>query len=79
MDWTVTAVQPQENYELLITFANSKCKCFDMKPYLDMAVFKPLKDVALFNTVRVSFDTVEWANGADFDPESLYANSREIS
>ena len=46
-----------------------------MKPYLDIGKFKELKDKKLFDTVRVSFDTIEWDNGLDFDPEVLYEKS----
>jgi len=46
-----------------------------MKPHLDGGVFEALKDDCLFRKVRVSFDTIEWENGVDFDPEVLYANS----
>jgi len=28
-------------------------------------------DKKLFNTVRISIDTIEWVNDADFDPEVL--------
>ncbi len=68
----VTEVEPLEDYQLLLTFENGEKRIFDMKPYLDKGIFQELKDVKLFNTVRISFDSVEWANEADFDPESLY-------
>jgi hypothetical protein len=47
-----------------------------MRPYLDCGVFAELKDLKLFETVRVSFDAVEWENGADLCPEVLYEKSR---
>ena len=47
-----------------------------MKPHLDGGIFEELKDKNLFMKVRVSFDTIEWENGADFDPEVLYEDSR---
>ncbi|MFK7900986.1 MAG: DUF2442 domain-containing protein [Cyclobacteriaceae bacterium] len=68
----VINVEPLEDYQLVITFENSEKRMFDMKPYLDKGVFKELKDKRLFNTVRVSFDSIEWENEADFDPEALY-------
>lgn len=71
-------VQPAEDYKLILTFSDGKSKVFDMKPYLNMGIFRELQDVALFNTVRKSFDTVEWANEADIDPEILYLYSKEI-
>ena len=74
----VKAVVPQDNYRLLLTFENNEQRIFDMKPYLDFGtVFKALKDPALFNTVRVYFKTVAWANNADIDPEILYPNSQK--
>ncbi|MDR0613166.1 MAG: DUF2442 domain-containing protein [Dysgonamonadaceae bacterium] len=72
----VKAVVPQENYKLLLTFENDEQGIFDMKPYLDFGpVFKVLKDPRLFNTARVCFKTVTWANQADIDPEILYPDS----
>ena len=72
----VKAVRPQDDYILLITFENDEQRLFDMKPYLDFGpVFRALKEPAMFNSVRVYFDTVSWANDADLDPEILYPNS----
>ena len=72
----VKSVVPQDNYQLLLTFENDEQRIFDMKPYLDFGpVFRALKDPSLFNTARVCFKTVAWANDADIDPEILYPNS----
>ncbi len=75
MYFAVTAVTALENYTLGLKFKNGETKVFDMKPYLETGIFKELKDETLFKTVRVSFDTVEWANEADIDPETLYKDS----
>mgnify|MGYP000097235046 CR=1 FL=1 len=75
MNYTVTAVKALENHTLLLTFKTGEKKVFDMKPYLNGGVFEALKDKSLFKTVRVSFDTIEWENGADIDPEVLYKDS----
>ena len=32
----------------------------------------------MFNTVHVSFDTIEWNNEADLDPEILYKESQVL-
>jgi hypothetical protein len=75
----IKAVVPQENYQLLLAFENDEQRTFDMKPYLNFgSVFKSLKDIDLFNTARVSFRTVAWANNADIDPEILYPESKAI-
>ena len=49
-----------------------------MKPYLNKGIFAELKDISLFNTVKVSFDTIEWDNEADLDPEFLYKESNSL-
>ncbi len=72
---SVIDVKPLENYQLLLTFANGEKRKFDMKPYLDIGIFQELKNTMLFKTVRINFDTIEWANEADLDPELLYQNS----
>jgi Protein of unknown function (DUF2442) len=75
MYFAVTAVTALKDYKLSLTFKNGEEKVFDMKPYLETGIFKELKDETLFKTVHVSFDTVEWANEADIDPETLYNDS----
>ncbi|WP_114777515.1 DUF2442 domain-containing protein [Botryobacter ruber] len=74
----VKDVKPQENYLLLLTFENGERRQFDVKPYLHLGIFQELKDERLFNTVRTSFDTIEWENEADFDPEFLYEQSQKV-
>ncbi len=76
MNYTITSVKVLENYNLLLTFKTGERKVYDMKPHLDGGIFEELKDKKFFNKVRVSFDTIEWENGADFDPEVLYEDSR---
>lgn len=48
---------------------NGEKRIFDMKPYLDKGIYRELKDEVKFKTVRVSFDSIEWCNRADIDPE----------
>jgi hypothetical protein len=71
----VIKVMPIENYQLNLTFENGENKIFDVKPYLNLGIFKELKNLEMFNTVRVSFDTIVWQNQADIDPETLYEDS----
>ena len=74
----VKEVKPGIDYTLMLTFANGQKRRFDMKPYLDKGIFKELKDISKFNTVHISFDSVEWDNEADFDPEVLFNQSEII-
>lgn len=75
---SVKEVKPISNYNLILTFSNGEHRQFDMKPYLDKGIFQELRDIAMFNTVRLSFDTIEWENEADLDPEVLYNDSVKI-
>lgn len=61
-----------------MTFENGEKRQFDVNPFLNQGIFRELKDISKFNQVRVSFDTVEWENAADLDPEILYQQSRKL-
>ena len=69
---SVTSVIANEHHTLFIEFDNKECGILDMAPYLNFGVFSKIKDPDVFKTVRVSFDTIEWANGVDLDPEFVY-------
>ena len=70
-------VQPLDDYRLLLKFENEEKRIFDVKPYLDIGKFKELKDKKLFKSVKVCFDSIEWTNQLDLDPELLYQNSKK--
>jgi len=72
---SVKEVKTLNEHKLLLTFENGEVRLFDMSPYLQKGIFRELKDLSLFKSVRVSFDTVEWENEADIDSETLYENS----
>ena len=64
-----------EGYKLLLTFENKENRVLDMSEYLDKGLYNELKDLKLFRTAKVVFDTVEWANKIDVDPEFAYEES----
>jgi hypothetical protein len=72
---SVSAVKPLENYKLELLFENNEKRIFDVAPYLDRGVFQKLKDKNYFKNVKVAFDTVEWSDEIDIDPEVLYEDS----
>ena len=74
----VKEVSAFPDYTLLLTFSNGERKQFDMKPYLELGIFKELKNINKFKDVYISFDTVEWGNEADFDPHVLYSDSVSV-
>jgi hypothetical protein len=72
---SVTNVKPLIQHHLLLTFENNEEKIFNLNPYLDLGKFKELKNENLFNTVKISFDTIKWDNELDLDPEMLYSEA----
>ena len=75
---TIKDVKSLDDYFLLLTFENGEKKLFDVKPYLNMGKFKELKDKKLFESVKISFDTIQWDNNLDFDPEFLYLKANDF-
>ena len=68
-------VKPLEQYKLLITFDNNERRIFDVSPYLNDSFFAPLRNRAVFNSVKTNPLTIEWAGGIDICPDELYFNS----
>ncbi|MBI3583426.1 MAG: DUF2442 domain-containing protein [Nitrospinae bacterium] len=75
---SVKKVEPVGDYKLHLTFENGEEKIFDVSPYLNIGKFAELRDLSLFNSVTIRFDTIEWANHLDMDPEYLYEKSIKI-
>ena len=75
MNPRVTNVKPEQNFNLLITFSNGEIKSFDVKPYLGIGLFKELRDLRLFNSVKPFLGSIQWANGLDICPDTLYLES----
>ena len=61
-------------YTLRVQFDDQSEQTIDFQPVLAGELFKPLRDVALFNQVRIDPEvhTLVWPNGADFDPATLH-------
>ena len=75
MNPRVLNVKPEHNFTLLITFSNGEVKCFDVKPYLGIGIFIELQDLSLFNSVKPFLGSIQWANGLDLCPDTLYLES----
>lgn len=61
-------------YTLKIYFDDDTMQTINFQPILAGELYKPLRDLALFNQVRLDpeVQTLVWPNGADFDPETLH-------
>lgn len=65
------------DYNVLITYENSEKRILSLVPFFEAGLFFELKNEELFKTVKVSFDTIEWDNGIDIDPEDVYERSKK--
>jgi hypothetical protein len=74
----VKSVEPKDNYSLLLTFENGEKRIFDLRPYLNMGVFKRLQNIALFKTARVFSGSVEWQGEIDLSYDTLYLESKSV-
>jgi hypothetical protein len=72
---SVVSVRPLNDYKLLPVFETSEKRIFDVAPYLNTGKFAELRNPSVFHSVMVKFDTIEWSNQLDIDPEFLYEKS----
>ena len=61
-------------YKLRVGFDDSTEQVIDFLPALGGELFEPLRDLSIFNQVRIDPEvkTLVWPNGADFDPATLH-------
>lgn len=64
----------QAPYTLRVCFDDDTEQIIDFQAILEGELFGPLRDVSLFNQVRIDPEvhTLVWPNGADFDPATLH-------
>jgi hypothetical protein len=57
-----------------VKFEDDTEQVINFEPILGGELFAPLRDLALFNQVRLDSEaqTLVWPNGADFDPATLH-------
>jgi hypothetical protein len=61
-------------YTLRVEFEDGTQQLINFRPMLAGHLFGPLRDLAVFNQVRIDPEvhTLVWPNGADFDPATLH-------
>ncbi len=62
------------SYTLEVEFDDQTKRVIDFLPVLTGELFGPLRDLTLFNQVKIDPEvhTLIWPNGADFDPATLH-------
>lgn len=75
MNPRVKCVKASLDYKLHIEFTNGELGIYDCSPFLDLGVFRELKDVNYFKQARVLDGTVVWPHEQDICPDTLYLDS----
>lgn len=78
MNPRIKGVKPMDDYKLRLTFTNGQVRIFDVKPYLFQGVFRELKDIVIFQSVKPVLGSIHWQNGQDFCPDTLYIESKPL-
>ncbi len=75
----ICGIKPLDDYKLWLRFNNSEVRVFDFKPFLDKAIYEPLKDETVFKGVYIDYGVPCWNDGdIDIAPEFLYGQSEAI-
>ena len=78
MNPRIKAVNPIDDYQLILEFTNGELGVYDCKHLLDFGVFKALRDINYFKQVTVTDGTVTWPHEQDICPDTLYLDSKKM-
>jgi len=72
--YCVTNFEIVGDYTIRLEFDDGSEQVINFEPILYGPVFFPLRDIAIFNQVKLNedFGTLEWPTGADIDPTVLH-------
>ena len=70
----VTRIAVVAPHTLQLQFEDGTAQTINFEPVLRGRIYGALRDVNLFNQVRIDPEvrTIVWPNGADFDPATLH-------
>ena len=69
----------ESRFKLILTFDNNEIKEFDFSSYLHYPVYQSLQNESFCSNVKVFNGTVIWDDVTDFDPDTLYLESKTLS
>jgi hypothetical protein len=79
MNPRIKQAEYKSKYQLILTFENGEVKEFDLSPYLHYPIFEPLNDESFCSKFRVFNGTIVWNDETDFDPDTLYLESKSLA
>ena len=51
-----------DDFTINLYYENNEDRVFDLKPFLNIGKYAELKDINLFKTAHISFNSIEWFN-----------------
>lgn len=78
MNPRIKTVVYKKPYKLILSFTNGEHKEFDISPYLSYPIYEILKDESFCSKVKTVNGTVDWNDEIDFDPDTLYLESKPL-
>lgn len=79
MNPRIENIEVLRDFELQLTFNNGEVRVFDVKPYLETGIFRELRNVSIFKSVKPFLGSIQWETGQDFCPDTLYLESKPIN
>ncbi len=67
----VVKLSPKENYLLQVGLSNGKEGVFDVSTWLEMGIFKELKDRDYFRQAKITYGGIAWPNEQDFSADTI--------
>ncbi len=69
----ITKATYVSDFKISLTFNNGKNGVVELSKKIEkLPIYEPLRDKSYFKNFKLNSWTIEWENGADFAPESLY-------
>ncbi len=78
MNPRVKAVQYESPYKLILTFTNNEVRAFDLSHYFHYPVYESLRNESFCAKAKVYLGTVIWDEVIDFDPDTLFLESKVL-
>jgi hypothetical protein len=75
----VVEAKANDDFSLDLRFDDGSVKRFDVKPYMNLGIFRELQDPDYFKQVSIAYGTVQWPNEQDISPDTLYLEGVDIS
>ena len=75
----IIGVKALDNYLIYLMYETKEEKIYDMKKLINENTFyKKLFNKQYFKSVKIRGDSIEWEDGEDVVPESLYYDSIDL-